>query len=57
VNAIGKIVLDFTGDQLGKDSHNSIYIIGNDKTGNWADLSGYATLDDLRQHIDAVSGQ
>jgi len=55
VNAIGKIVYDFTGDTLGKDSHNTIFIIGNDKTGDWADLSGYSSVDDLRQQIDAVA--
>ena len=52
---IGKIVYDFTGDPLGADMHNTIFIIGNDKTGEWADLSGLATLDDLRQQIDAVT--
>ncbi len=55
VKAIGKIVHDFTGDSLGKNMHNTIFIIGNDKTGNWADLSGFASLDDLRQQIDAVA--
>jgi len=57
VNAIGKIVYDFTGDRLGKDSHNTIFIIGNDKNGSWADLSGYASTAELRQQIDAVSGR
>ena len=57
VKAIGKIVYDFTGDPLGKDMHNTIFIIGNDKTGNWADLTGLATLDELRQQIDAVTTQ
>jgi protein SCO1 len=52
---IGKIVYDFTGDSVGPDMHNTIFIIGNDKTGNWADLSGLATLDQLRQQIDAVT--
>jgi hypothetical protein len=37
--------------------HNTIFIIGNDKTGEWADLSGLATLDELRQQIDAVATQ
>lgn len=55
--AIGKIVGDFIGDPLGKDMHNTIYIIGNDKTGNWTDLSGFASVDKLRQQIDAVAVQ
>ena len=55
VSAIGKIVYDFTGDRLGKDSHNTVFIIGNDRNGSWADLSGYASLEQLRQQIDAVS--
>jgi len=54
VKTIGKIVFDFTGDRLGQDSHNSIFIIGNDKTGSWADFSGYASIDELRQQIYAV---
>jgi protein SCO1 len=52
---IGKLVHDFTGDPLGPDMHNTMFIIGNDKTGNWADLNGLATLDELRQQIDAVA--
>lgn len=55
VKTIGKIVRDFTGDPLGQDMHNTIFFIGNDKTGSWSDLSGYASLSDLRQQIDAVS--
>jgi protein SCO1 len=55
VNAIGKIVQDFTGDRLGKELHNTIFIIGNDKTGSWADLSGYSSLADLRQQVEAVT--
>jgi protein SCO1/2 len=55
VKTIGKIVYDFTGDPLGKDMHNTIFIIGNDKTGNWADLSGFASTEELRQQIDAVA--
>jgi protein SCO1/2 len=55
VQAIGKIVRDFTGDRLGKDMHNTFFFIGNDKTGNWTDLSGYTSVTDLRQQLDAVS--
>jgi protein SCO1 len=54
VKAIGKIVFGFTGDRLGQDSHNSIFIIGNDKNGSWADFSGYASVGELRQQIYAV---
>lgn len=54
VKTIGKIVRDFTGDRLGKDSHNTIFIIGNDKNGSWADVSGYSSPAELRQQIDAV---
>ena len=55
VKTIGKIVRDFTGDRLGPDMHNTIYFIGNDKTGTWADLSGYASATDLREQIDALA--
>lgn len=53
VKTIGKIVRDFTGDPLGQDMHNTIFLVGNDKTGSWADLSGYASPSELRQQIDA----
>lgn len=55
LKSIGKIVQDFTGDPLGPDMHNTIFLVGNDKTGNWADLSGYASPNDLRQQIEAVA--
>jgi len=55
VKIIGKIVRDFTGDRLGPDTHNTIYFIGNDKTGTWSDLSGYASATDLREQIDALA--
>jgi protein SCO1/2 len=54
VKAIGKLVRDFTGDRLGQDMHNTIFIVGNDKTGAWSDLSGYASVTDLREQIDAL---
>jgi protein SCO1 len=57
VKTIEKIVYDFTGDPLGQDMHNTIFIIGNDKTGNWADLSGFASTEELRQKIDEVATQ
>ena len=57
VKAIEKIVGDFTGDRLGKDLHNTIFLVGNDKTGSWADLSGYASVNDLRQQIDTALSQ
>ena len=53
--AIGKLVRDFTGDRLGQDMHNTIFIVGNDKTGTWADPSGYASATDLREQVDTVS--
>jgi len=56
VKSIGKIVRDFTGDRLGQDIHNTIFIVGNDKTGTWSDLSGYATATDLREQIDSANG-
>ncbi len=55
VKAIGKIVRDFTGDRLGQDMHNTVFLIGNDKTGTWTDHSGYTPVTDLRQQIDAVA--
>ena len=54
VKTIGKIVRDFTGDRLGQDMHNTVFFIGNDKTGSWADFSGYTPVTDLRQQLDAA---
>lgn len=54
-DVIAKIVKDFTGDRLGKDSHNTIFLIGSDKTGTWTDVSGYTTAQELRQQIDLVT--
>ena len=55
MKAIGRIVRDFTGDQLGQAMHNTIFIIGNDKTGSWTDLSGFSSVSDLRQQVNAVA--
>lgn len=52
---IGKIVRDLTGDALGQYSHNVLFLIGDDKTGNWADISDYATVEQLRQAINFVA--
>jgi protein SCO1/2 len=54
-SVIAKIVRDFTGDRLGKDAHNTIFILGSDRTGNWTDISGYATPEELRQQIDTLT--
>jgi protein SCO1 len=52
--AVGKIVRDFTGDRLGKDSHETLFLIGSDKTGIWIDASGYTHPEELREHIETV---
>jgi protein SCO1/2 len=54
-DVIGKIVRDFTGDRLGKDSHNTIFFIGNDKTGKWVDVFGFSTAEDLRRQLDVIT--
>ena len=55
LNVLEKIVMDFTGDRLGKDSHNTVFLIGNDRTGSWTDISGYATPQELREQIDLLT--
>ena len=57
VKAIEKIVRDFTGDRLGQDMHNTVFFIGNDRTGSWSDHSGYTSAVELRQQIDALSAR
>ncbi|HEV7681458.1 MAG TPA: SCO family protein [Pyrinomonadaceae bacterium] len=55
LKVLEKIVMDFTGDRLGKDSHNTVFLIGNDRTGSWTDISGYATPQELREQIDLLT--
>jgi protein SCO1/2 len=52
---IEKIVRDFTGDPIGRGLHNTVFILGSDKTGEWTDLHEFTSADELRQQIDLLS--
>jgi protein SCO1/2 len=49
-----KLVRDFTGERLGKDSHGAFVLLGNDRTGDWTDISGFATPEELREQLDRL---
>jgi cytochrome oxidase Cu insertion factor (SCO1/SenC/PrrC family) len=52
---IEKIVRDFTGDPLGRGAHNTVFILGSDRTGEWTDLYEYVTAAELREKVDLLS--
>ncbi|HEY6803056.1 MAG TPA: SCO family protein [Pyrinomonadaceae bacterium] len=52
---IEKLVRDFTGDPLGRGLHNTVFILGSDKTGEWTDLHEFTSADELRQQVDLLS--
>ncbi len=55
VKVIEKIVRDFTGDPIGRDSHNTIFILGSDRSGDWTDLPQFSTPAELREQIDLLA--
>lgn len=52
---IKKLLWDFTGDETGQGTHESMVIIGNDRTGVWTTTDGLLFPDDLVRVIDKVS--
>jgi protein SCO1/2 len=54
-NVIEKIVRDFTGDRLGRDFHNTVFILGSDRSGEWTDLPQFTTVSELRRQIDLMA--
>ena len=52
---IKKLLWDFTGDETGQGMHESMVIIGNDRTGVWTTTDGLLLPEDLVKVIDNVS--
>ena len=53
---IKKLLWDFTGEDIGQISHESLVLIGNDRTGVWTSTDGLLLTDELVKTIDDVSG-
>ena len=52
---ISKLLWDFSGDKIGQEMHESMVLIGNDKTGVWTTADGLLLPDDLLRVIDKIS--
>lgn len=52
---IKKLLWDFGGDQIGQGMHESVLMIGNDKTGVWTSTDGLMFPEDIVKVIDEVS--
>lgn len=53
---IRKLLLDFNGEQMGQGMHESVLLIGNDKTGVWTSSDGLLFPEEIVKVIDDVSG-
>ncbi len=53
---MSRLVSDFTGQNLGGEMHNSILLIGNDRTGVWTGAEALSATEQLRGVIERVSG-
>jgi hypothetical protein len=49
------LLWDFAGERLGQETHESVVIIGNDKTGVWTSADGLLFAEDLVKAIDDVA--
>lgn len=52
---ISKLLWEFTGSVIGQEMHESMVLIGNEKTGVWTTLDGLSLPEDLVKVIDRVS--
>lgn len=52
---IKKILWDFAGEVVGQSKHESVVLIGNDKTGIWTSSDGLLFADDIVKIIDDTS--
>jgi hypothetical protein len=50
-----RLVWDFTGEGLGQQMHSPILLIGNDRTGVWAEAEGLAAPEEVVKEIDKVA--
>ena len=54
-SVIEKLLWDFSGERLGQEMHESLVIIGNDRTGVWTSADGLLLTEDLVKAIDGVA--
>lgn len=54
-SVIKQLLWDFGGEQLGQTNHESILIVGNDRTGVWTSTDGLLFPNDIVKVIDDVS--
>ena len=52
---IKKLLWDFAGDEIGQAMHESMIIVGNDRTGTWTSTDGLLLPDELVKVIDDIS--
>lgn len=52
---IEKLLWDFTGEEIGQAMHESLMIVGNDRTGTWTSTDGLLRADELVKVIDEIS--
>jgi len=50
-----RLVWDFTGEGLGQQMHSPILLIGNDRTGVWAEAEGLSAPEEVVREIDKVA--
>ena len=51
---IKKLLWDFTGEEIGQVTHESIVLIGNDRTGVWTSTDGLLLTDELMKTIEDI---
>lgn len=50
-----RLVWDFTGEGLGQQMHSPILLIGNDRTGVWAEAEGLSAPEEVVKQIDKIA--
>lgn len=51
-----KLLSTFTGDAPGREMHDPVLLIGNDRTGAWMEAEGLSATADIVQLIDRLAG-
>jgi protein SCO1 len=54
---MSELVRDFTGASLGGQDHSPTLLIGNDRTGRWAQAEGLAAATEIVKNLDRVAGR
>ena len=51
-----QVLWDLIGEHPGRQLHNAVVFIGNDRTGIWEDAAGLSSTESLVEIIDRVAG-